>query len=56
MRPTAGVKIKLEYDLHSGQFLNMDVGVVDNCTHRLNTSTKKIKRLLLTDNWLLFGY
>lgn len=23
---TAGVKIQLEYDLHSGQFLNMDVG------------------------------
>jgi hypothetical protein len=23
---TAGVKIQLEYDLHSGQFLNLDVG------------------------------
>ncbi len=23
---TAGVKVQLEYDLHSGQFLNMDVG------------------------------
>ncbi len=23
---TAGVKIQLEYDLHSGQFLNMDIG------------------------------
>jgi hypothetical protein len=23
---TAGVKVQLEYDLHSGQFLNLDVG------------------------------
>jgi hypothetical protein len=32
---TAGVKIQLEYDLHSGQFLNVDVGTGKRTTKPL---------------------
>jgi hypothetical protein len=35
---TAGVKIQLEYDLHSGQFLNLDVGAGEKNDKTFGTS------------------